>query len=100
MGWTVGRFMITQGATVTIEFSWQGQYKGTQFAQARPVLDLGPFLGSVSGERTLNTINHGLTARRNGEQTDWIYRVTVQNPHTDVVVIFELTGGEVEPNAN
>jgi hypothetical protein len=99
MGWTAGRFMITQGASVTIEFNWQDKYKGTQFARARPLLNLGPFLGSVSGERTLKIVGHGLTARNTGETTDWIYHVTVQNPHADVVVFFELAGGDVQPDA-
>lgn len=99
MAWKVGNFLVAEGASVGIEFNWQGKYKGTQFALARPLLDLGPILGNITGERTVITTNHGLTARRGNEVTSWIYQVIVQNPNTDAVVFFDLTGGEVAPGA-
>jgi hypothetical protein len=100
MAWRAGNFILTEGASVKIEFNWQGAYKGTQFALARPVMDLGPFVGEVTGERTVDTTNHGITGRRRstGVNVDWIYHVTVQNLNTDAFVLFELMGGEVAPN--
>jgi hypothetical protein len=99
MAWRAGRFMVAQGASVTIDFNWQGKFMGAQFAQARPILDLGPFLWSIDGERTLNITKYGLTARSGDSDPAWIYHVTVQNPQEDAFVIFDLTGGEVGANA-
>jgi hypothetical protein len=99
MAWRAGNFVVAAGAAVTVEFNWQGRYNGVQFAQARPVMDLGPFLPAITGERTVRTLDHALAARRGGtdERIDWLYRVTVENPSPDFAVFFDLTGGKVEP---
>jgi hypothetical protein len=100
MAWKVGAFAVAGGTSVRLTFNWQGQYHGTQFALARPILDLGPWVGQVIGEREIETTNHRLMGRRSDNvEPDWIYGVTVTNPNPDHAVIFELTGGEVEPDA-
>jgi hypothetical protein len=99
MAWKVGNFILTEGASVRIDFNWQGNYKGTQFAQARPVMDLGPFLPAVTGMREVRTLDHALSGRRQtmADNIAWIYSVTVQNMSSDSIVFFDLTGGGVEP---
>jgi hypothetical protein len=97
MAWSSGEFMLAEGASVTIDFNWEGQYKGTQFAQARPTMDA--FIGKVWGEREVRTTEHALRGRREslGKEVYWTYSVKVENMSSDFIVFFDLTGGEVEP---
>lgn len=99
MSWEAGLFVLTQGASVMVEFWWPGEYMGPQYAMARPLMEISLGLGSqpIIGERTVNTSTLALTGRREDEEKpiDWIYHVTVQNVNTDFVVFFTLTGGGV-----
>jgi hypothetical protein len=99
MPWEAGIFVLLEGESCTIEFNWQGKYEGTQYAMARPLLEVALFPGApgaIYGERTVNTSSIELTGRGTPErEPDWIYRVTVQNRRTDYPVFFTLTGGAV-----
>ena len=100
MSWEVGTFVLLEGESCTLEFSWQGKYQGTQYAMARPLMEFSFFPGSepIYGERTVNTSGIEVTGRRRGSEpvaADWIYRVTVENRNTDAAVLFNLTGGAV-----
>jgi hypothetical protein len=99
MSWEAGLFLLAEGASVTVEFWWPGQYMGPQYAMARPLMEISLGLGSepIIGERTVNTSGVGLTGRREDaeEPADWIYHVTVQNVNTEFAVFFTLTGGGV-----
>jgi hypothetical protein len=101
MAWEAGIFILTEGSSVRINFNWQGRYNGTQYALARPVMDLNHplILPVLTGEREVRTMDHALMGRRHsmGDNVDWIYSVTVQNMNSDFAVFFDLTGGGVEP---
>ena len=99
MAWTVGRFLVAPGESVRLEFTWQGAYRGVQFAFGKPVMDLGAFLPAVYGEREVTTTERTLRARRASPDRpiEWIYGMTVKNTNSEFAVFFDLTGGQVEP---
>jgi len=97
MGWNAGTFLIAPGASVRVDFWWDGSWMGTQFALARPQTNLGPFLPPAPSSE-LETTNPGVGfTRRDTERPNWVYHVTASNPGSPTYVFGELTGGEVQP---
>jgi hypothetical protein len=100
MGWVAGPFVLLPGQSVRLEFDWNGQYAGTQFALARPAnRPLGLFF-DVPGVWEVRTTDHGLRVQPRSAEARypdfWVYGVTVSNASTSAT-FFELTGGEVAP---
>jgi hypothetical protein len=100
MSWTTGLFLLLQSESAQIEFDWDGNYQGVQFAQARPrawhlpLLD-GPADSEVETTGQRLRLQYLRAVRPEGEF--WSYSVDVKNTSSTLVALFELTGGEVEP---
>jgi hypothetical protein len=62
MAWSVGRFLVAPGASVRLEYNWQGRYHGVQYAMAKPVLDLCVFFPEIYGRREVMTSGRTLRA--------------------------------------